>query len=161
MPETGDGFYSSTIVFRAPDGEFATASGARVKSLKKQYNVPQQEAADPLAPIVREGIIPGVSFELKRSERVGVIIRVIGMEQGEGGVPQLAATYRFRTSDGTTFEALERDFNVFPVSGSNAAVIVSTLDISDIPPGNYTLNVRIDDVSAKKAVGQRAEVIIR
>ncbi len=161
MPEVGDGFYASTVAFLATGGDFVTASEARIKSLKKSYDVPQQEVADPLAPIAREGIIPSVSSELQRAKRVGVVIRVVGMEQGDGGTPQLSATFSLRTSDGTTFEARERDFSVYPVAGSNAAVIVSMLDISDIPPGDYTFNVRIDDIVAKKSVGQRADVVVR
>jgi VWFA-related protein len=161
MPEVGGGFFASTIAFGAGEEDYATPSGARVKTLKKKLDVPQQEVADPLASLDREGITPGVSNELQRGKPVSLIIRVVGFQQGERGTPELATAYNLRAEDGTSYAVKERDLKVYPIAGSDAAVIVSTLDIKDVPPGSYTLSARIDDVAAKKTVGQRAEVVVR
>jgi VWFA-related protein len=161
MPEMGEGFYASTISLLEADVDFATAASARVKSMKNNLGVPQQEAADPLASVGREGIIPGASQEMKRGERVSLLISVVGAKKDDRGSYQLAAGYKFRAADGTSYDAVERDFKVFPTAGGDAVLIVSTLDIKDVPPGDYTLNARIDDIAAKKAVGQTAQVVVR
>ena len=160
MPELGDSFYASTIAFAAPREEVVSASGASVRSLKNQYRVAQQEIADPLSPISRLGLEPGVTSEIERSSDATVILRVVGMGDSDGP-PQLAATYNLRTSDGTSINLKERDFSVYPVTGANAAIIVSKLDLRDVPAGEYTMLARIDDAAAGKTVGQRAQVILR
>ena len=160
MPELGDSFYASTIAFAAPQEEVLSASSANVQSLKKQYRVSQQEIADPLAPISRLGLEPDVTREIDRSAEAVVILRVVGLGETEGP-PQLTATYKLRTSDGTSIDVKERDFSVYPVTGADAAIIVSKLDLRDVPAGEYTLLARIDDAVAGKTVGQRAEVVLR
>jgi len=160
MPELGSGFYASTIAFGASSEGVVTAASAGVKSFKKRYKVPRQEVADPLAPLKREGISLGVSNVLDRSSSVQVIMRAVGMKEGRTG-PQLAAVYRLRSADGESYDVVERDFRVFPVAGADAAIVVSTLDLSQIPAGDYVLTARLDDTIGKKSAGQRVEITLR
>lgn len=160
MPEIGSGLIASTIAVQESDTSFIPSSRARMRSFKKQFQVPQQEPADPLAPLARSGIYPSTSLLLKRGMEVGLIIRVSGIEQTEGG-PRLATSYTLRGDNGASYQLEERDLQIYPVAGAQAAIVLSQLDLSDVPAGDYVLRARVDDTSSGKIVGQQVNVSLR
>lgn len=116
--------------------------------------------ADPLAPLTRVGILAGASLELESGDRVGVIIRVAGIDEGDA-TPRLAASYTLRGEDGSQYRPQELELRIYRVAGTRAAIVHSVLDLADVPPGTYLLRARIDDADRNIAVGQQTEITIR
>ena len=160
MPELGEGLHAGTIAIGEPAADFVDSSRARVSSLEGQYGLPHQELADPLAPLTRVGILAVASFEPEANGRVGVIIRVAGLDEGDA-TPRLATSYTLRGEDGSQYRPAELELRIYRVAGTRAAIVHSVLDLAGVPPGAYLLRARVDDADRDRAVGQQTRITIR
>lgn len=160
MPMIGEGLHASSIAFEDHPERYLDSSHAKVRSLRKNYEVAQGEPADPIAPLTRRGVMLSPSNEVGRESDVGVIIKVSGFESDESG-QDLQTVYTLRRSDGSNIQLNQGETEILPVSGSSEAIVRSILDFSSIPPGKYTLLARITDTISERVVGQRVQITVR
>lgn len=160
MPLIGKGLHASSIAFEDHPKHYLDSTQAKVRSLRKNYDVAMGEAADPIAPLTRKGVLLSASNEVSRSSNVGVIIKVTGFESNETN-RNLEAKFSLRRRDGSSIKLDQGSMEILPVSGSSDAIVRSVLDFSNVPAGEYTLMASITDTESEMMVGQRAQIKVR
>lgn len=157
MPEFRAGLLASTLLLRDPGDSVVSSAETDILSLKNKFDLSFGEPADPLSPLTRTGVRIGVTNKFEREKDVGIIVRIDGIDVTDEG-PRLATKYILEGDDGMFYSLEEKYKQVFPIAGAKAAIVMSMLNIGEVPAGGYTLRARIDDILSGKAVGRKVTI---